>query len=339
MKRVVGILTILLTLAAAPNLNAADVLDGSDAISPVFLDKSDYEDAASMLDESDWSEATPLATSIKQFDLNRKLTFNLQADDETGAVASASATAGERKNPGRALLLSAIIPGAGEMYAGSKLKAALFFAIEVGCWYGAINYAQQGADKEDEYEAFAEAHYKESYYRAVEYEAAITAIDQVPENAYEGSAGEWLHLAWEEKLRYLPPNFTHELSETHNQQYYENVGKYLTQFGWGWNDWINGRSETTVADEANSAGWNWKNAPGTSALVYQYIDMRAESNDLLDQSANFFSLIMVNHVLSALDAGFTVRKHNRNMAEVETSVRGILYNERPVATAGISVRF
>jgi hypothetical protein len=341
MNRVAGILTLIAILVAAPVVNAADVLDGSDVTSLVFLDKSDYTDAAGEIDEADWNAATPIATSLNAFDLSRKLTFNIQADEETGAVATASASAGgEKKNPGRALILSAIIPGAGEMYAGSKLKAALFFAIEVGCWYGAISYAQQGQDKEEEYETFAEAHYKESYYRQVEFTAATYANAGDQDKAYTGTLSEWRDLVWEEKLRYLPANFTHELSTEHNQQYYENVGKYLTQFGWGWNDWINGRTTDQINDVASGpAQFNWKNAPGTSALVYEYIDMRAESNDLLDASANFFSVIMINHVVSALDAGFTVRRQNRNIAEVETGVRGILYNEKPVATAGISVRF
>jgi hypothetical protein len=67
--------------------------------------------------------------------------------------------------------------------------------------------------------------------------------------------------------------------------------------------------------------------------------MRAETNDLLDRSALYFSLVMVNHVVSALDAGFTVRSHNRKLAEVEPSARRIRHNDEMVTVAGVRVRF
>jgi len=341
MKRFVGIVMAIAVIFAAPIMSNAEVSNNSDDLSLLFLNSSDNTDASAGIDEAEWSESTPLATSMRNFNLNKKMTFNLQADDggsSVSAVAESSSNQ-EKKNPGRALLLSAIMPGSGELYAGSTLKAALFFAIEVGCWYGAVSFAQQGADKEDEYEAFADKHYLESYYREVEYQAALDKIGDDDRTMYNGPATEWVDLSWEAKLPYLPGNFTHELANSHNQQYFENVGKYLTQFGWGWEDWIGDLSETLVAQEADGLGWNWKKSNRSSAMVYQYIDMRAESNDLLDQSANFFSLIMVNHVLSALDAGFTVRKHNKKLAEVETNVGQIFHNDRPIAVAGLSVRF
>ncbi len=42
--------------------------------------------------------------------------------------------------PGKALLLSAILPGAGQYYARNPLMAAAFLAIEVGAWAGVAIY-------------------------------------------------------------------------------------------------------------------------------------------------------------------------------------------------------
>ncbi len=57
-------------------------------------------------------------------------------------------------NPGKALLLSAILPGMGELYAGNKLKAAIFFSIEVAAWTGVIYFYGQGKDKEETEQVF-----------------------------------------------------------------------------------------------------------------------------------------------------------------------------------------
>lgn len=328
MRRVVGILTALALTLTAASAFAVDSMNNSmseDGLSPVFL-RTDNSAPGSAVDEAAWANGTPLATSRRHFELGRKLSFAMDAD-QNGDVATSPAMAdngAEKKNPGRALLLSAIMPGAGELYAGSKLKAAAFFALELGCWYGAVSYAQRGNDKTTDFENFAEGHWTESIYRDLEYSAAV---DQNAGSAYQGTPDEWNSLSWGEKIDYLPGNFTHELPDRHNQQYYENVGKYLTQFGFGWDDQTGDNPNTTYL-------WD-----GTSRHANQYVDMRYEANQYLDHSATFFSVIMVNHVLSALDAGFTVRSHNRQLAQVEPEAHQILHNDRPIAVAGLNVRF
>jgi len=75
--------------------------------------------------------------------------------------------------PGRALLLSAMLPGAGEYYSGHKIRAALFFAMEIAAWTGVIYYYNQGQKKDKEFKQFADAHFKEQVYRDLEYGLAL----------------------------------------------------------------------------------------------------------------------------------------------------------------------
>ena len=325
MKQVTSIcLVALLTLAASAQAFAGgQATEMNDQLSPLFLHADDSQDLSDEQMES-WNSSTPLATSRSAFNLSKKMSFALSAQDDGGVTASASGSTEEKKNPGKALMLSAIFPGAGELYAGATLRSALFFAIEVGCWYGAVSYAQRGNDKTDEFEAFADDHWRESIYRTLEYQAAI---DENARKGYQGTENDWNTLTWSEKIDYLPGNFTHELPDEREQQYYENVGKYLTQFGFGWDD--------ESGDNPNTQ-YLWD---GTSPRANLYVDMRYDANNLLDASSTFFSIIMVNHVVSALDAGFVVRNNNRKLASVEPEVSQIWHNDNPVTVAGLRVRF
>lgn len=338
-RLLLAILTVMIAALAAPTFASVDV-DTPATESPLFVEKAvGLEDE---VDADEFSSATMLPSSYSTFDLNRRLGFGLQADPDDGDVESVSAgdddamMDGEiQKNPGRALLLSAILPGAGELYAGKPWRAAGFFALELASWVGAVYYAQQGEDKEVEYETFADNHYREDIYRTVEYQAAVDPNANPNGEGYDDTQAAWERERWQDKLRYLPGNFTHELVLDRDQSWYENVGKYLTQFGYGWEDYVDGRPAQEIVTQAQTWGYIWS---GESPLVREYIDMRDESNQLLDRSATFFSVIMVNHVVSALHAGFTVRAMNQDL-EVEPEARRILHNDELVHTAGVRIRF
>lgn len=108
------------------------------------------------------------------------------------------------KKPGRALLFSAIIPGTGEIYAESYIVGASLIAVEAALWVFYSKFHSKGKDLETEFEAFANAHWREDAYK--------DWIERNPETS-----------------------ITHELPETKTQQYYEMIGKYH-QFYAGWDD-------------------------------------------------------------------------------------------------------
>ncbi|MBT3232144.1 MAG: hypothetical protein HN356_04955 [Calditrichaeota bacterium] len=129
-----------------------------------------------------------------------------------------------------------------------------------------------GGCSRDEYadEEFADLRFSETKYREVEYELAINPSfgDSA---SYTGSAEEWEQENWEIKIHFLPSEgFTHELptkkmrrtNSDHKGQYYELIGKYLNQFGFGWNDAMGDDPETPYFD-------------GESANALHYMDLRA----------------------------------------------------------------
>lgn len=127
--------------------------------------------------------------------------------DSMGAKTTTDVYGFKGKSVKRAFVYSLILPGAGEFYAGSKIKAAIFFGLDVTFWALYFNYRGKGKDKEDEYIAFADEHWDEEEY-----------LDW------------WVELDSTEREKY-----THTLPDEHNQQYYEMIGKYK-QFAFAWED-------------------------------------------------------------------------------------------------------
>ncbi|TKJ41808.1 hypothetical protein CEE37_04365 [candidate division LCP-89 bacterium B3_LCP] len=243
--------------------------------------------------------------------------------------------------PGKALLLSAILPGTGQFYAKNYLFAAAFLAIEVGAWYGVASSHGRGMDKETEFLAFADQHwtyYDESYgglgdygsYLEYEYYAAYEfgPDGESGGDVYTGSIVEWQLLTWNERSYWLPANgFTHELDPNNkDQQYYEMIGKY-DQFGAGWPedgdydpDWRNG---PYLYDDLGAKTWKWQTH---NTYREDYLNMRKDSNDALEMSKNYTMVVLGNHLLSALHAGFNVSWKNRKLAK-EQSVEGAFHLE------------
>ncbi len=247
-----------------------------------------------------------------------------------------------RLNPGKALLLSAIIPGAGEYYAGSKWKAAMFLGIEVVAWTAVIYYYNAGQDKDKEFKEFADAHFDAEIYRRIEFERAQSDDDS---EVFGGTREAWQELPWGDRIQFLPDQgFTHNLPDDaerssnsgEDQQYYEMIGKYIGQFGWGWDDVYDANLNIFLGDDEGTPYYD--NLDGAARLSSHYMDMRYDSNQLLDNSALATQIAMLNHVASALDASFTVRMMNRN-ADAKVGFRQINYDGHPMAVGGLNFRW
>src|SRR3990172_4434817 len=64
---------------------------------------------------------------------------------------------GERKSPARALVLSLLLPGAGQYYTESKTKAGIFVGAEVSLWAGFFAFRSVGSWKKTDYQNYAVA--------------------------------------------------------------------------------------------------------------------------------------------------------------------------------------
>lgn len=250
----------------------------------------------------------------------------------------------EKKSVKKAVVLSALIPGLGQVYANSYIKAALFLAAEITAWSINITYNKKGDDKDAEFKQFADQHWSERAYWSYVAFKATKEFENPPvsENQFEqfltGSGGIWFLIKDEyytpeliAQLRELEgqmPGFSHRLPKTKTQQYYEMIGKYPAQFGNAWDD-----------ASFNIHYTGYPPARLTSRNDY-YMDMRDEANRFYNIAGYGSMIALVNHVLAALDAGFTTRRYNRKIeGSIQMSYKSLEYKNEYVNMLGVRVNW
>ncbi|RQW07665.1 MAG: hypothetical protein EH225_01345 [Calditrichaeota bacterium] len=278
----------------------------------------------------------------EEYIMARRLELIQEAQQQTQQTEQASAAemGSGQKSVGKAVLFSALVPGSGQFYSKSYIKAGIFLAAEISAWVVNISYNQKGDDKDAEFKAYAnenwderrywsflnwEASEKDPDYNAFPYEEQ-TALNGgtwylIPEDYYNSNR-ENIIGTLREVEREL---HTHQLPSTRTQQYYEMIGKYPMQFGYAWSD--------ASFDRSYSAPDNI--TPNNDF----YMDMREDSNRLYNIAQYGAMAALVNHVIAAIDAGFTTRNYNRRHARIEMSYDNYLYKGEYLNMLGIDVKW
>ncbi len=212
------------------------------------------------------------------------------------------------KSPWLAAALSLVVPGTGELYSESYLKGGIFFAVEAVAWVVAYTYDKKGDRQTDLFQTFADDHWSVVRY-AIWMNANRSANIAVDPNMNLPS---WERVIWDTLNHYeqvagsVPlSGFTHLLPVHGLQQYYELIGKY-PQYSPGWSDYAY-QTDTTLTP---------------SKMFLDYSSMRGKANDYYNMASAAFSVIIANHVISALDAFFTASRFNKSVhAEASLRVR------------------
>ncbi len=257
-----------------------------------------------------------------------------------------------RKSPWLAALMSAVVPGAGEVYAGSYLKGAAFFVSAASSWAVGYVYNGKGDRQTDAFEAFANQHYSVVRYVnwTLDHLGALSNGNPLPETAdqyrhdiYDGATDaqiaasgppfrvvnwEKLHKMEDDISRSYLNGYTHELPYWNQQQYYELIGKY-DQFSRGWDD-SNPNSPIESAIPMAS----------TSKLFYIYAQSRADANHQYDVAATWVSVALLTHLASAIDAYWSVTRFNSALhADVNMYMQPTQAGMIPVGAAQIRYDF
>ena len=201
-------------------------------------------------------------------------------------VESADAPAQQSYLP---VLYSLLVPGLGEISMGYYKRGIALVAVEIAAWSGYYVKHQDGMDKRDDYEAFADANWNMQKW-----------IDDHPcstlppsgrtledlETCGQASSGSG---AWPGYIPYVS-------KEEDKQHYYENLGKYDWYIS-GWSDW------DPLADPYKE----------DTDLRTEYRAMRAESNEALDDANAFVWVSVAARAFSLVETAIIV--HNRRGAE------------------------
>jgi hypothetical protein len=217
----------------------------------------------------------------------------------------ADASLASRKSPWLAGGLSLVLPGAGEFYAETFLKSALFLAAEAALWVLAYNYDQKGNHQTDSFQNYANAHWSVVSYAqyALAHYAPAGGNYQV---IIPGTQGDppWMRVNWAELNRMesdiaataAGQYYSHNLPSYNTQQYYELIGKY-PQFNQGWDD----------------APPSFTYGNQLSAELLYYSGERGKANTYYTTASTYVALAFVNHVLSAIDAAISAGSYNRGL--------------------------
>jgi hypothetical protein len=241
----------------------------------------------------------------------------------------------DEKTPWLAGLLSLAVPGAGEVYSESYVKGAIFFGVEIGSWITAYIYNKKGNDQTTKFENYANEHYSVVRYAQWVLDNLGSLNPSLDPNTYE-----------EKIFRYTPPDncgppfpcinwnelngleqniggFTHQLPYYGQQQYYELIGKYK-QFSKGW--------DSQIGIDSNFVDGN--------AQFFMYGEMFNKADKYYKVADAFISMIVVNHILSALDAAWTATKYNKSLhASIRMQMYDTPYGYLPGVQANMQYSF
>lgn len=250
----------------------------------------------------------------------------------------------QKKSARLAAVMSAVLPGAGSIYANPKRWVGYIFPILEGAMiYGYVSYRQDGKDQERAYERYVnqetiklyDPNSHELIYEGPRYNRDFQ--NKVQKFVAEVNPHDMYDLSEVGK-----PGF-YRLDETNSQHFYEDVGKY-EKYVYGWADWYekyaysgsgemldeNGNITDSYLDpviqwstnandpEHKILGYdivnpNYLNGNHpASAMRAKYIQMRFDAEDKYSEADLFLYGMLLNRVVSAIDASFAVKKYNRN---------------------------
>ncbi len=203
------------------------------------------------------------------------------------------------KSPGLAFLMSAVVPGAGELYTGKWGRAIGFIGMEALFWGMHFSKKNQGQDIEEEYKEYADEHWNLEEWASTYSDwntgsnspssHGIHVIIKTYENGeyvWDGNESDIFEIKTGSDFADLRDSIAVMegdaiIEPIKNRDYYENIGKY-NQFSYGWEDF---ETDSTVSD-----------------IRDHYLTRREDSNNALKMASQFGTAVIINHVVSAIHA-------------------------------------
>ena len=260
---------------------------------------------------------------------------------------------GRYKNPRKALFLSLLVPGAGQMYVGGStatyVRGGVYIALEVFMWSGWGYFSiYKYNDQVKKYKRFAKDHYSIGRYEVAMrnlYNAGGKLYSNEFNNRYmgtrksfceaiygdAGNAGCYHENAlYEGDSRHLGlfgdkdvmlgdemNAFSKETKRDFNKE--SELFQLLSEDAYvlGWED-----AESAIVSDLNLETPNSETAAlSKSGSDYQrkYRSMRRDANDYADMQAWFIGGLILNHIVSAVDAALTANAHNKVLYEEDVS--------------------
>ena len=242
----------------------------------------------------------PSTMEARSFDLG----FGRLQSGGAGGDAAVTPEVTNRKRYIVPVVLSALVPGTGEMATGHFWRGLPLLALEIATWTAHAHYEEEGRNARDRYQSFADAHWRIT--GDVNGNGVIdagTESDAWQENLeqYYGPSQPDPDLRWWDPTAPYECTCPYIPKEEDPQHYYENIGKY--RYYWmAWDDWSYNDAVPRNSDSA--------------ARRAEYNSMRIESNDAFDTSRNMIVVAMANRMLSVAQSVYLVRRDGREQGSL-----------------------
>ena len=238
----------------------------------------------------------------------------------------------QRRVPGVAFLSSAVLPGSAQAANGKWARAGVYLAVEAFSIFYYINRNNVAKDQERAYEAFthkewsvvAYAQWLIGYYD--NNGLSNDKLDQLRSMVeglnpdFSDTRNDWnkvnirllQQIERETKLvcgKCGNGDFSHVLPAYGSQQYYELISKYY-QFEGGWSDFY----AENVAVNNPDYNYLYDNEGDLASPLFLLGAERADRfNNNYRRAGNILNLLVINHVVSAFDALFSVKLKNAKL--------------------------
>jgi hypothetical protein len=214
-------------------------------------------------------------------------TLMTAATGDTGSGTAVNKHQYPYRSPGKAFALSLAVPGLGQWYYGSKVKAVGFVGLEAALWIFHFKYHSDGNKATSAFEQYNRDHWSKESYGTYLYRVYGDSSDANIDST----------------------EISHHLPNGYTGQYYEMTGKY-NQFAWGWDDAIYAGNMLNDPLGYIPARITADEFTPTSAHRMAYEQLRHDANNKFDKARAFAYVALANHVVSAFEAFITTKLHN-----------------------------